>query len=208
MQVDVRSLDNEVVGTAELDDRIFATEVREHLLHEVVVMQLACRRSGSASTKRRHEVSGSDVKPWRQKGTGRARAGTRTSPLWRGGGIIFGPKPRSFAYRVPKKVRRGALCSALSLKLRQGQLVLVDKLEVAEPKTREVAGFLRRLGLSGKVLLLVEEASEVLGRAARNIPQVKLLPVRGLNVYDLLAYDTVVSTPQALERVQERLTAS
>lgn len=208
MQVDVRSLSNEVVGTVELDDQIFSAEVREHLLHEVVVMQLASRRSGSASTKRRSEVRGSGARPWRQKGTGRARVGTRTSPLWRGGGIIFGPKPRSTGYRVPKKVRRGALCSALSLKLREGQLLVVDKLGVAEPKTREVANLLGELGLSGKVLFLVEEMDELLGRAARNIPQVKLLPVAGLNVHDLLAYDNVVSTPQALRRVEERLRLS
>lgn len=208
MQVDVRSLSNEVVGTAELDDRIFGAEVREPLLHEVVVMQLAGRRSGSASTKGRSEVRGSGGKPWRQKGTGRARVGTRKSPLWRGGGVIFGPQPRPFGYRVPKKVRCGALCCALSLKLREGRLLVVDKLEVAEPKTREVVRLLRELGLSGKVLLLVDEVGEVLGRAARNLQQVKLLPVKGLNVYDLLAYDMVVSTPQALRRIEERLRPS
>jgi len=208
MQVDVRSLSNEVVGTAELDDRIFGAEVKEPLLHEVVVMQLAERRSGSASTKGRAEVRGSGAKPWRQKGTGRARVGTRKSPLWRGGGVVFGPKPRPFGYRVPKKVRRGALCCALSFKLREGQLLVVDKLEVPEPKTREVARLLRELELSGKVLFLVEEVGEALGRAARNVQQVKLLPVKGLNVYDLLAYDMVVSTPQALQRVEERLRLS
>ncbi len=208
MQVDVRSLSNEVVGTAELDDRIFAAEVKEHVLHEVVLMQLAARRCGSASTKGRSEVRGSGVKPWRQKGTGRARVGTRKSPLWRGGGITFGPKPRSFDYKVPKKVRRGALCSALSLKLRDGQLLVVDKLEVSEPKTREVARLLGELELSGRVLFIVEQVDEVLEMASRNIPQVKLLPVRGINVYDILAYDTVVSTPQAIQRIEERLKAS
>ncbi|MBI3091102.1 MAG: 50S ribosomal protein L4 [Candidatus Tectomicrobia bacterium] len=205
MQLSVRNQQNEEVGSAELHDEIFNVEVRPHVLHDVVVMQLANRRRGTSSTLGRSEVRASRRKPWRQKGTGRARAGRRSSPLWRGGGIVFGPKPRSYAYRVPRKVRRAALRQALTLKARSGNLVVLDEVEISAPKTRLAVELLQRLGAAAKALFLVAEEQPNLRLGVRNLQHVKTLPVQGLNAYDLMDYETVICSRAALARVHEVL---
>ena len=206
MQVDVYNTQGEVVRQAELPDAVFGVDVKESLLHEVVRYQLARRRQGTAHTKNRSAVRGGGRKPWRQKGTGRARAGSIRSPLWRGGGIVFGPMPRSYAFRMPKKERRAALCSALSLKVRDEVFRVVEQLEVPQPKTRQVVELLQRFEAPPKVLMLVGEPQAFLTLSARNIPQVKVLPVAGLNVYDLLHYTMVLCAEDAIEKIAGRLT--
>ena len=198
IELDVIDQNKQIVGRRELPESIFAVEIKETLLHDVVVMQLANRRRGTASTKTRSEVCGSNNKPWRQKGTGRARAGTQKSPLWRGGGTIFGPLPRDYSYHLPKKARKIALKSALALKYKENNFFLLQDLKVDQPKT---------LGLTSKVLFLVPEKDENLEKASRNIPNVLVLPVAGLNVYDILRYDNLVCTEEALRRIEERLTS-
>lgn len=188
-----------------LKDEIFGLKARPHLLHETVLMQLANRRAGTAATKSKGFVRGGGKKPWRQKGTGRARAGSIRSPLWRGGGVVFGPMPRSYAFRMPKKERRVALCSALSLKVRDEVFRIVDQLALPQPKTRQVVELLQRFAAPPKVLLLVGEPQEYLSLSARNIPQVKVLPVAGLNVYDLLHSTMVICAEDAIEKITGRL---
>jgi large subunit ribosomal protein L4 len=205
MHVDVYNAQGEVVRQAELPDNVFGVEVKDHLLHEVVRYQLARRRQGTAHTKNRSAVRGGGRKPWRQKGTGRARAGSSRSPLWRGGGTIFGPMPRMYAYSMPKKKRRAALCSALSLKVHEQAFRVIEQFDVAHPKTRQVVDLLQRFTTQPKVLLLVGEPHETLHLSARNIPHVKVLPVAGLNVYDLLHYTTVICAEEAIEKIVGRL---
>ncbi|MGQ4807746.1 50S ribosomal protein L4 [Candidatus Entotheonellaceae bacterium PAL068K] len=206
MQVDVYNVQGEVVRQTELSDAVFMVEVKEHLLHEVVRYQLARRRQGTAHTKNRAAVRGGGRKPWRQKGTGRARAGSNRSPLWRGGGTVFGPMPRTYAFSMPKKKRRAALCSALSLKVHDQAFHVIERFEVSQPKTRQVVDMVKRFTDQPKVLLLVGEPYESLHLSARNIPHVKVLPVAGLNVYDLLHYTTVICAEGALEKIVGRLT--
>jgi large subunit ribosomal protein L4 len=171
----------------------------------MVRYQLARRRQGTAHTKNRSAVRGGGRKPWRQKGTGRARAGSSRSPLWRGGGTIFGPMPRNYAYRMPKKKRRAALCSALSLKVREQAFRVIEHFDIAQPRTRQVAQMLRCFVETPKVLLLVGEPHETLSLSARNIPHVKVLPVAGLNVYDVLHHTTVICAEEAIEKIAGRL---
>jgi large subunit ribosomal protein L4 len=205
MELDVIDRQGTPVEKITVADSTFAAAVKAHLFHQVVRMQLAKRRRGTASTKTRGEVSGGGRKPWRQKGTGRARQGSTRSPLWRGGGIALGPKPREHAYKLPKKVRRAALCSALSLKIQEGQLKVIDHLDLPTPKTKQMVSFLRGLGLvQASVILLVDNNANV-QLAARNLPEVKVLPVEGVNVYDLLAYDYLICTREALMKLQERV---
>jgi large subunit ribosomal protein L4 len=206
MQVDVYNAQGEVIRQVELPEAIFGTEVREHLLHEVVRYQLARRRQGTAHTKSRAAVRGGGQKPWRQKGTGRARAGSRRSPLWRGGGTVFGPMPRNYAFRMPKQKRRLALCSALSLKLREQAFRVIDDFGITQPKTRQVVQLVHHFTERPKVLLVVAEPCEPLHLSARNIPAVKVLPVMGLNVYDLLHYTTVICAEGAIAKIAGRLT--
>jgi large subunit ribosomal protein L4 len=206
MQVDVYNAQGEVIRQVELPEAIFGTEVREHLLHEVVRYQLARRRQGTAHTKSRAAVRGGGQKPWRQKGTGRARAGSRRSPLWRGGGTVFGPMPRNYAFRMPKQKRRLALCSALSLKLREQAFRVIDDFGITQPKTRQVVQLVHHFTAQPKVLLVVAEPCEPLHLSARNIPAVKVLPVMGLNVYDLLHYTTVICAEEAIAKIAGRLT--
>lgn len=205
MQVDVYNTQGEVVRQAELPEAVFGVEIKEHLLHEVVRYQLARRRQGTAHTKNRAAVRGGGRKPWRQKGTGRARAGTSRSPLWRGGGTVFGPMPRTFAFRMPKKKRRAALCAALSLKVREQAFRVIERFDIPQPKTRQVIQMMRYFTEQPKVLLLVGEPHEFLHLSARNIPHVKVLPVVGLNVYDLLHYTTVICAEEAIEKIVGRL---
>jgi large subunit ribosomal protein L4 len=206
MNVDVFDAQGQVVRQVDLPEAVFGVEIKEHLLHEVVRYQLVQRRQGTAHTKTRSAVRGGGRKPWRQKGTGRARAGSRSSPLWRGGGTVFGPMPRSYAFRMPKKKRRAALCSALSLKVRDDAFRVIDQFDIAQPKTRQVVELIQQFTRESKVLLVVGEPHETLALSARNIPKVKVLPVAGLNVYDMLDHTTVICAEEAIEKIVGRLT--
>lgn len=205
MIIDVCDYTGQTLRQAELPDNVFGVEVRDHLLHEAVQYQLARRRQGTAHTKNRSAVRGGGRKPWRQKGTGRARAGSRRSPLWRGGGTVFGPMPRSYAYSMPKKKRRAALCGALSIKLQHNAFRVIDRFDFAEPKTREMVQLIKNFTDERKVLLVVGELDQAVHLSARNIQQVKVLPVVGLNVYDLLHYSTVICAEEALGKILGRL---
>jgi large subunit ribosomal protein L4 len=189
-----------------LNEEIFGAKTRPHLLHQAVVMQLANRRTGTASTKSKGFVSGGGKKPWRQKGTGRARAGSIRSPIWVGGGTIFGPQPRDYSYRMPKKARREALLSALSLKNRDGRIIVVDRFELEQPKTKLMVKALMELNVQS-ALIVIAEPDERIERAARNLPKVKVLRVEGLNVYDLMRYEHLILTDSALKALEERLAA-
>jgi large subunit ribosomal protein L4 len=205
MELDVIDQRGTPVEKVEVSDRTFGAEIKGHLFHQVVRMQLANRRRGTASTKTRGEVSGGGRKPWRQKGTGRARQGSIRSPLWRGGGIALGPKPRDYSYGLPKKVRRAALCSALSLKVREGFLKVVNRLELPEPKTKQMVGLLKDLGVERRVLILLAGDNVNVQLAARNLPDAKVLSVEGVNTYDLLYYDYIICPKDALAKLQENM---
>ncbi|HXG51032.1 MAG TPA: 50S ribosomal protein L4 [candidate division Zixibacteria bacterium] len=190
----------------ELNERIFGVKERLELLHEAVVMQLRNRRAGTVATKSKGLVSGGGKKPWRQKGTGRARAGSIRSPLWVGGGTIFGPQPRDYFSRMPRAARRQALLSALSAKRRDGKLIVVDRFDLEAPKTRLMAQALADLQVSS-ALIVIPASEETVERSARNLPGVKVLRVEGLNVYDLLRYEHLILTEGALRLLEERLAA-
>jgi large subunit ribosomal protein L4 len=190
----------------ELKAQIFSLKKRPHLLHQTVLMQLANRRAGTAATKSKGLVRGGGKKPWRQKGTGRARAGSIRSPIWVGGGTIFGPQPRDYSYRLPRSARRTALLSALSLKHEDGKLIVVDKLEPEQPKTKIMAKALADLAVRS-ALIVIAASDERVERASRNLPRVKVLRVDGLNVYDLLRYEHLILTEAALKLIEERLAA-
>jgi large subunit ribosomal protein L4 len=189
-----------------LNEAIFGAKTRPHLLHQAVVMQLANRRAGSAATKTKGFVSGGGKKPWRQKGTGRARAGSIRSPIWVGGGTTFGPHPRDYSYRMPRTARREALLSALSLKNREGKIIVVDKFELDEIKTKLMVKALAELKVDS-ALVVIPQSDVKIERSARNLPKIKVLRVEGLNVYDLLRYEHLILTEGALKRLEERLAA-
>lgn len=203
--IDVYNIKGEVVGKATLSDEIFKREVHEDLLHQVVVNHLARSRKGSAKTKTRSEVSGGGTKPWRQKGTGRARAGSNTSPLWRRGGTVFGPKPRSYSYSIPKKARRLALQSALSSKLKDDKIVILDKLELGRIKTKDVAAILRSLKAGNKSLLVLSSPDDKVKMSSRNIANFHLSAPLSLNTYDVLTHDKLLIAKEALPQLEERL---
>jgi large subunit ribosomal protein L4 len=189
-----------------LKEEIFGASPRPHLLHQAVVMQLANRRSGGAATKTKGFVRGGGKKPWRQKGTGRARAGSIRSPIWVGGGTTFGPRPRDYSYRMPRTARREALLSALSLKNRDGKVIVVDKFEIDAIKTKQMVKALIELHVES-ALIVIAHSDVRIERAARNLPKVKVLRVAGLNVYDLLRYEHLILTEEALKLLEERLAA-
>lgn len=195
---------NEQVGTVALNEAIFGAPVNEALLWEMVRMQLACKRQGTHDVKARGEVQGSSKKLWKQKGTGRARMGHKRSPLFRGGAVVFGPTPRSYAYSMPRKKRLLALWSALAAKARDGELVVVEDLGLTGIKTKELAATLGRLGICN-ALIVVPERDDVVEKSARNLPKIKVLRFEGLNVYDMLRYDKLVLLKGALEKLEERL---
>ncbi len=199
--VDVRDIKNNKVEEMSLSDRVFTGEVRPDIMHTVVTMQLANRRRGTASTKNRAEVSGGGRKPWRQKGTGRARAGSNTSPLWKRGGAAFGPRPRDYSYSVPKKIRKAALRSALSLKLAQDKLLIIKGLSLEQIKTREIVNVMENLNVESG-LLIIKGENEVIEKSARNIPGLKVLRSAGLNVYDLLRYEKVLILQEAVPTIE------
>jgi len=182
---------------------VFSTEVRSHLVHAAVVNQLANRRAGTAATKNKALVSGGGKKPWKQKGTGRARAGSSRSPLWRHGGAVFGPMPRDYSYSLPKKAKRAALVEALASKINENKLILVDSLDLAEPRTKLVSSLLTNLGVQESVLVLINAENKNLALAARNIPTVKVLRLANINVYDVLKYRNLITTQDALDALQK-----
>lgn len=191
------------VRTVELHEGLFGAEPDPALVHAAVVMQRASERQGTASTLRRGEVSGSGKKPWKQKHTGRARAGSIRSPVWRHGGTVFGPKPRRYDYEMPKKQYRGALRSALSAKLAAGEILIVSDLLIEKPKTSLLAKTLEQLGLKAKTLIVAGGGRTDLERAARNLERVKLVTPDQLNVYDVLRYDAILIPERDLARIQE-----
>ncbi len=203
--LDVYNINKEKVSQVEVDESIFDAEVKEHLFYEIIRAQLANRRSGTACTKTRGEVSGGGRKPWKQKGTGRARAGSSRSPVWRGGGISFGPKPRDYSYPVPKKVKRIALCSALTKKRREEKLLILDKFDLSEIKTKAFTNIMDRLG--SQRVLIIDDDNRNLCLSARNVPHVKVLSPQGLNLYDILYHDGLYITLPCLEKIQRRLVA-
>jgi large subunit ribosomal protein L4 len=205
MELDVIDRQGMLVEKVAVADSTFGTEVKGHLFHQVVRMQFANRRQGTASTKTRGEVSGGGRKPWRQKGTGRARQGSTRSPLWRGGGVALGPKPRDYSYRLPKKVRRAAVRSALSLKVQEGLLKVIQDLDIPEPKTRQMVVFLKALGVEKRALILLADDNVNVQLSARNLPDVKVMRIEGLNIYDLLSYDYLICAKDALVKLQERV---
>jgi large subunit ribosomal protein L4 len=206
-RIPVFSSERETVGEVELPAEIAHQPAREHLLFEVVKMQRANRRAGTAATKTRAFVRGGGKKPWRQKGTGRARAGSTRSPIWVGGATIFGPQPRSYAYRLPKSARVTALKAALADKHREGALFVINDIVIPEVKTKKMLELFSRLQLQQSVLVVIADANEQVERATRNIPWAKVLRSEGLNVYDLLHYKQVLFTQAAFQKINERLAA-
>ena len=202
--VDVFNQNREVTGQLELSDAIFGVPVKPHVMHEVVVYQLAKRRAGTAKIKGRSEVRGGGKKPFRQKGTGRARAGTSRSPIWRGGGTIHGPHPRDYDMRIPKKVRRLALKMALSQKVLDAEFMVLDQFTLERIKTKDFAQLLNRFELR-KTLVVLPDHDEAIEKSARNIPNVKVLRSEGLNVYDLLNYHAVILSRECVSRIEEAL---
>lgn len=202
--VPVFNQNGETVGEVELSDNVFAVPMNAGLLHQSIVRYQANQRQGTASTKTRSEVSGGGRKPWRQKGTGRARVGSIRSPLWRHGGIIFGPTPRSFAQQMPRKMRRLAVKVALSDKVRQGKFVVLEDLDLPAAKTKEMVKVLANLDAK-KALIVTAGRDDQVQRSARNIPEVETLEAVALNVYDILRHDRLIITRDAVARVEEVL---
>jgi large subunit ribosomal protein L4 len=201
---DLIDMKGDKVGEVELNDAIFNCEVKPYLMHDVVRMQLANRRSGTASSKTRKQVSGGGKKPFRQKGTGRARQGSSRAANQVGGGAVFGPHPRDYHYLLPKKVRRSALRSALTSRYAASNLKVLDKLELAEISTKSFSGIVKSLSLT-KPLFIINQKDERVEKSARNIPYVKVLKVEGLNVYDVIKHEQLILTLDALRRIEEVL---
>ncbi len=204
--IDVVNLDNEKAGSMDLSSAVFETEVKPHLFHAEVRRQLAERRSGTHSTKNRALVSGGGAKPYNQKGTGRARQGTTRAPQFQGGGVVFGPVPRGYSHKLPKKVRAAALKSALSQRVQDSAITIVDELSVDGFKTKRIVEILTTLGLAeGTTLIVIEEANSTVEASARNLPGVSVVRTEGVNVYDLLRHKNVLMTKSAIEKLQARL---
>jgi large subunit ribosomal protein L4 len=205
MTVDVVNHQNEKIGSLDLSEDVFGGRVKVDLIHESVVRANAAARRGTHATKTRGLVSGSGKKPWRQKGTGRARVGELRSPLWRTGGTVFGPQPRNYGYHVPRKVERGALRSALTQKLRDGEVTVVDALSVAEIKTKVAVEMLKRLEVEGKALLVDVQPDDKLVLSVRNVEGVRVLPSNRITARDVMDTRRIVMTQAAIEKLQEAL---
>lgn len=205
MQVQVKNLAAEEVGSVELSDAVFGVEVRGDILHRVVLWQLAKRRAGTHKVKTRAEITRTGAKMYKQKGTGRARHGSRRVNIFRGGGVAFGPQPRDHAIDLPKKVRALGLKCALSSKAAEGKLLVLDEVKLAEPKTKALVGALEKLGLGSALVVTGAEIERNFELATRNLPLVDVLPAQGINVYDILRRDTLVLTQDAVARIEERL---
>jgi large subunit ribosomal protein L4 len=205
-KVAVYDITGKQTGELELKDNVFGVEINESVVHQAVVMQLASQRLGTAATKTRGLVRGGGKKPWKQKGTGRARAGSIRSPLWVGGGTAFGPQPRSYAFRMPRKQRRLAIKCALSAKLNSGELLVVDNINFDAPKTKSVVKMLQDFQVAdNKALIITGEMLDNVEKSARNIPGVKAIASNGVNVYDLLYHDKIFVTKDAVTRIEEVL---
>jgi large subunit ribosomal protein L4 len=207
MTIDVVNAQNKKVGSVELNDEVFGGRVKTDLIHESVVRLNAAERRGTHKTKNRANVSGSGKKPWRQKGTGRARVGEIRNPLWRGGGTVFGPQPRSYEYSIPKKVEKGALRAALMQKMQDGSLILVDALTASEVKTKSVAGVLKAIGVKGKALLIDARLDDNFALSVRNIARVKLVQSNTVTARDVADSRQVVLTTAAMEKLEAALSA-
>lgn len=205
MKVPLYNMEGQTIGQVELRDDIFGITPHVPVMHQALVRQLANARLGTHKTKTRGEVSGGGRKPWRQKGTGRARHGSIRAPQWRGGGTVFGPRPRSYRQKMPKKMRHLAYKSALSVKAKEGQIIVLDKLEMPEPKTKAMAALLDALAVDSSALILLPERNENVEKSARNLPGVKTLRAQYLNVRDLLGYDYLVMPLGALEVIESIL---
>jgi large subunit ribosomal protein L4 len=200
----VYNIDNEKVGEVELNGDLFGLEVKKYILHDIVKMQLANRRVGSASTKTRTEVRGGGAKPYRQKGTGRARAGTNRSPLWRGGGVIFGPKPRDYSYKLPKKVRKLGVRMALSARFSEDNMIVLDGFDLTEIKTKQFIEVMKKLNIENG-LIVIPEKNEKLEKSSRNVQGFKVIAAEGLNVYDILLHRRLVLLQPCLDQLEKRL---
>jgi large subunit ribosomal protein L4 len=204
-KVAVYNMSGSQVGEIELSDAVFGIEPHVHVLHSAVVMQQAAERLGTHKTKERSEVSGGGRKPWRQKGTGRARQGSIRAPQWKGGGTVFGPKPRKYGYKLPKKVRRLAIRSALSSKVIDNNLVVLDQLQFAQPKTKEFVAVLKNLKVDRKALVVAADYDDNVALSIRNLPNVKFITADGINVLDVMVYDKLIITKDAVQKVEEVL---
>jgi len=202
--IDIYNVNAEKIRQRDIKDKIFNVAIREDILHQVVGSQLASRRSGSASTKGRSEVKASGRKLWRQKGTGRARAGAASSPIMRGGGVAFGPSPRDYSFKVNKKVKKAALCMALADKFKEKRLIIIDGFNLDEIKTRKLYDILKKFNLDN-VLIVSDKYDEVLDKSSRNIKKTKLLRAEGINVYDILCHKHLLFVEPALEVIEEAL---
>lgn len=206
MKVPVLNMEGKRVEELDLNASIFESEINSAAVHQVVKALLASRRRGTAATKTRGEVRGGGKKPWRQKGTGRARAGSTRSPLWKGGGTVFGPSPRDYEIKVPKKLRKLAMRSALSAKAKASEIIVVDNFAIEEPKTRRASEALGKLKVGKKVVVVVDQENELTKKAVRNLEGVRMVPVSQLNVYDVLDNDQLVFSRDAIGRLSEVLT--
>lgn len=204
MQIDIVNIEGKKVGSADLDDAVFGTKVKDYLLWELVKAQQAAKRAGTHSTKTRANVRGGGKKPYKQKGTGNARQGSSRAPNHVGGGVVFGPHPRSYEYTVPKKVKRAALASALSLRAQEKKLVVVDKFSFDAPKTKTMAGILKALGLT-KALVVDEKGNANLFKSVRNLPKARVIAPEGLNVFDILNHSDLVIAAGAIKDIEKRV---
>ena len=202
--LDVHNLQKQKVAEIELKDEVFAVSLKKHIIHQVVISQLANRRSGTAATKSRSKVAFSGRKLWRQKGTGRARVGSAASPTRRGGGVAFGPTPRKYVHKVPKKVKKAALRMALTDKVQTDQLVVIDSFELPEIKTKSFVGVMKNFAVN-KALIVTEDKSVNLEKSSKNIPWIKVMRYQGLNVYDILKYDHLFLEQSAIGKIEEAL---
>ena len=203
---DVYDIDKKKVSQIELNDAVFAVEVNPDVMYEVVRMQMASKRRGTASTKERGDIRGGGKKPWRQKGTGRARVGTTRSPLWRGGGTVFGPSPRGYAYKLPKKVKKMALVSALSMKFNEQRIIILKEFPLEEIKTRKFKEVMDRFGFK-KALFVLDKSNPVLEKSSRNLSDIKMIKSEGINVYDLLDHEYIVLLEPTVRMIEGALLA-
>jgi large subunit ribosomal protein L4 len=203
MKIDIVNTDNKKVGSLELNDEVFGGRVNDSLIWESVVHTNAASRRGTHKTKNRANVAGSGRKPWKQKGTGRARIGSIRNPIWRHGGTVFGPQPRSYDFRLPRKMKRGAIVAALAQRIQDGALVVVDALSATESKTKAATELLKRLGADGKALLIDVQPDETLGIAVRNLPGVQFLPSARVGARDVMNAQRIIATKAAVEKLQD-----
>lgn len=204
-ELSLRNIKGKEIGEVSLRDNIFNAKINKYLVHQIIKCYLARKRRGTASTKNRSEVRGGGAKPWKQKGTGRARAGTNSSPIWTGGGIVFGPAPRDYSFSLPKKMKIAALKSALSDKLENKKIIIIDKLSLEENKTKKMVEILKNLQAFKKPLIIIEKEDNGIALSVRNIKGAKVLPVSKINTYDLVSQEKIIITKKALERMGEVL---